>query len=210
MDLTQALLAHPRLYAALHRLVSRGKLARLEEALRCEDLDEAERLNVLDLGCGPGTNAPLFAGSWDYLGIDFERRYIEHAARRLPGRFRQADITCLSDLGERFDLVLLNSVLHHLDDRGAEAAVGCAALHLKPSGLLLAMDMVTPAGASWSSMLRRGLVRLDRGAFCRTAAHLETLFRASFRNVESRPFTLSLLGVDLWDMRLYACRHPIA
>lgn len=211
MDLAQVLLAHPRLYAALHRLVSGGKLAHIERALREDGLDGASRLKVLDLGCGPGTNAPLFtrARSWDYLGVDLNPDYVEYAASRLPGRFRQADITRLSDLGERFDIVLLNSVLHHLDDRGAEGAVACAAVHLQPKGVLLAIDMVTPTGALWGRALRRALVALDRGAFCRSEADLESLFRSHFEHVRIQPFALSLVGTRLWEMRLYACRRPI-
>ena len=36
---------------------------------------------VLDVGCGPGTNASHFVGS-DYLGIDLNPQYIRDAERR--------------------------------------------------------------------------------------------------------------------------------
>ena len=207
MDLTHALLAHPRLYAAFHGAVSRGKLERIAEALRREGLDEAQRLTVLDLGCGPGTSARLFTvkDGWSYTGIDLDPAYIAHARANLSGRFEVGDVTTL-DLGGTFDLVLLNSVTHHLDDAGAQGAIDCAARHLARGGTFLLMDMVTPEGPSRAAALRRLLVGLDRGRHCRTDAELKALLRARFKRVEARPFTLSLARIDLWEMRTYTCR----
>ena len=44
------------------------------------------------MGCGPGTNAHLFAGM-DYTGIDINERYVAYAAERHPGKFIAADAT---------------------------------------------------------------------------------------------------------------------
>ena len=38
---------------------------------------------VLDIGCGPGTMAPLSAGS-EYVGFDASAEYIDQAKRRFP------------------------------------------------------------------------------------------------------------------------------
>ena len=40
---------------------------------------------VLDVGCGPGTNAPHFAHA-DYLGVDINPSYVATAARRYVHR----------------------------------------------------------------------------------------------------------------------------
>ncbi len=69
---------------------------------------------VLDVGCGPGTNSACFAEQ-DYLGIDLNPDYIEYGARRYGRRFEVADATQYRPaVGEPFDFVLLNSLLHHL------------------------------------------------------------------------------------------------
>jgi SAM-dependent methyltransferase len=41
---------------------------------------------VLEVGCGPGTNARLFAPA-QYLGLDWNDAYIQYAKRRHRGRF---------------------------------------------------------------------------------------------------------------------------
>ena len=46
---------------------------------------------VLDVGCGPGTNSAEFVGL-DYLGVDLNPAYIEHARRKHGGRFEVADV----------------------------------------------------------------------------------------------------------------------
>ena len=209
MDLAHTLLVHPRLYAAFHRLVSGRKLLNLERALVVERRRKPA-LKVLDLGCGPGTAATLFSSlGCDYLGIELDQGYVEHARRRFPGRFSQGDITSLDDLGERFDVVVLNSVLHHLDDRGAQAALSSGARHLLPDGALLLMDMVTPRGASPVAALQRLLLSLDRGPFCRSREGLAALASARFQQVERTSFLLPHELAPLWEMELHVCRRPI-
>lgn len=88
-------------------------------------LREQPRARILDLGCGGGDVARLilrharndgFAPS--ILGADPDRRALEHARR-----FPESDLTfraCLSSElvseGARFDIVISNHVIHHLDD----------------------------------------------------------------------------------------------
>src|SRR5690348_4409495 len=70
---------------------------------------------VLDVGCGPGTNAAQFAGM-DYLGIDQNERYISQARRRFGERFAVGDVTRLDvPTDQRYDFILVNSLLHHID-----------------------------------------------------------------------------------------------
>jgi len=77
------------------------------------DLGRVRR--VLDVGCGPGTNTQHFAHA-DYLGIDFNPAYIESARRRHGREFVVADVTKYEvPREERFDLILANSLFHHID-----------------------------------------------------------------------------------------------
>jgi SAM-dependent methyltransferase len=78
------------------------------------DLTRVRR--VLDVGCGPGTNTTLFSDA-DYLGIDINESYIESARRRHRRAFVTADVTTYRGADhQRFDLILVNSLLRHLDD----------------------------------------------------------------------------------------------
>jgi 2-polyprenyl-3-methyl-5-hydroxy-6-metoxy-1,4-benzoquinol methylase len=80
---------------------------------------------LLDIGCGGGDVAVLLA-RWarhdhrrlEITGIDPDRRAFEFARRRkhTPGvTFRQASTAELAAEGLRFDVVISNHVLHHLD-----------------------------------------------------------------------------------------------
>jgi SAM-dependent methyltransferase len=73
---------------------------------------EARKGRVLELGCGPGTNARLF-DPLGYVGIDLSPRYIEAARRHHRGRFVCGDASAF-DLPDEapFDRVFVNSLLY--------------------------------------------------------------------------------------------------
>src|SRR5678816_624774 len=60
----ERLLEHPWVYAAWQTPFVAQKFAPVERALRHEEIRR-----VLDVGCGPGTNAARFRG-FDYVGVD--------------------------------------------------------------------------------------------------------------------------------------------
>src|SRR5688572_20768895 len=122
------LLESPWMYRLWQAPFAEQKLAPL---LAHNDVSAVRR--VLDVGCGPGTNARRFGSSY-YLGLDINPKYIEFARARYRRDFRVADITTYdAPAGERFDLILVNSFLHHLDD---EATIRV----LKQAGSLLSDD----------------------------------------------------------------------
>jgi len=150
---------------------------------------------VLDVGCGPGTNTRRFAHA-DYLGVDINPRYIAYARRRYGRDFRVADVTAGPDLGARFDCVLVNSFLHHVDDAEAHRILGYLARLLTPDGHVHALELVLPAGRS----VARLLARLDRGAHARPLAAWRTLLATHFEPVVFEPYGLGALGMTLWHM----------
>ncbi|MCC4250297.1 methyltransferase domain-containing protein [Microbacterium testaceum] len=79
---------------------------------------------VLDLGCGGGDVVVRLAGlaardgfDVEWVGADPDPRALEAARERERSgvRFVSRDSTALLAAGERFDIVLSNHVLHHLD-----------------------------------------------------------------------------------------------
>jgi len=93
-------------------------------ALLADGAGQVERLRIVDLGCGPGNlTIPLAERlpEAEVVGIDGSRAMLAAAQQRAPGgrpRFRLMQLQDLpGDLG-RFDLLVSNSLLHHLHDPG--------------------------------------------------------------------------------------------
>jgi SAM-dependent methyltransferase len=207
MNWKEWLLERPIVYRTFHRLFSDKKqeqLRRYLERMQC-DLP----IRVLDLGCGPGTNAPLFLDTvrFAYFGIDLNPDYIEAAARRYGLSFRCADITKSPEFLGQYDLVLINSVLHHLTDNEARTLLESACNTLRPGGECVVLDMIQPRRRSLRTLCQRTLIRLDRGFFCRSLEALEKLLSAYFRPIEIHAFSIDFLGITLWDLRLFVCRR---
>lgn len=107
---------HPAASDAIRQLLAGGLLpikARVRAALQ-----HAPQARVLDVGCGSGLFSELVSGA--YLGLDEDRRFIEHARRRY-GAGNRVQFVCqpaapLAYPDQSFDQVLLLNVMHHLPD----------------------------------------------------------------------------------------------
>jgi SAM-dependent methyltransferase len=99
--------------------------------------------DVLEVGCGVGTDASRFARAGArYVGVDRTSRAIELAQRRfaldgLEGMFLRADATALPFADESFDLVYSHGVIHHVEE--TQKAVDEIYRVLRPGGTALAM-----------------------------------------------------------------------
>jgi SAM-dependent methyltransferase len=152
---------------------------------------------VLDVGCGPGTNAPFFMHA-DYLGVDLNARYVDDARRRFPkAMFEVADVTsdAFAD-SHSFDFILMNSLLHHIDDAGACHVLDKVARMLTDAGSVHILDLVLPERPSPA----RVLARLDRGEHPRPLPAWRELFRRSFTEEAFEPYPLGIGPLTLWNM----------
>lgn len=151
---------------------------------------------VLDVGCGPGTNTHHFASA-DYLGIDFNPAYIENARRRHGREFVVADVTKYEVAREeRFDLILANSLFHHIDTASTSRILAHLATLLSDDGHVHVLDLVLPERPSIS----RFLARADRGEYPRPLAEWRQLFTDAFEPVVFEAYPLGVGGVTLWNM----------
>jgi trans-aconitate methyltransferase len=148
---------------------------------------------VLDVGCGPGTNTKCFAEA-EYVGIDINEAYLAHARRSHRGTFIAADLrtAALSDWGA-FDTIIVNSVLHHLDDASVERILERLSQSLTAEGRVHVMELVLPAHLSRARLM----ARLDRGRYARSIAHWSGLFERHLECVVAEPYTF---GGGWWQM----------
>ena len=174
---------------------------KLEPLLHRPDLAEARR--VLDVGCGPGTNTRHFAAA-DYIGVDLNPDYIAYARRRFGRLFIVADVrTFEPPSGEKFDFILVNSLLHHIDDDGTHQILRSLAGLLTPEGHVHILDLILPDRPS----LARAVARWDRGDYPRPAEAWERIFRSYFDPVLTEPYPLGAWGVTLWNMLYFKGRR---
>jgi SAM-dependent methyltransferase len=196
MNLVNRLLEHPRVYAAWQAPFVAEKFAPVERELR-----KRPARRVLDVGCGPGTNAARFAVA-EYTGIDINERYLEQARSKHHGRFICADLETarLPDLGV-FDTVVVNSFLHHLPDDAVHRVLTQVRERLSADGRVHILELVRPDTIS----LARVMAALDRGRFARSLASWSELFGAHFDAVITEPYTF---GRGLWAMVYFQGQAP--
>ena len=168
--------------------------AKLAPVLRHNDLSHAQR--VLDVGCGPGTNCGFF-GHADYLGLDINPRYIDYARDRYGRRFDVADIrTYETPADERFDFVLMNSLLHHIDEANVRRMLLQLRGVLADGGHVHIIDLVLPNRKG----IPRTLAQCDRGDFARPLEAWEEIFGEFYESVVLEPFDVRLGGIRLWNL----------
>ncbi len=165
------------------------------------DLRQAR--SVLDVGCGPGTNAAHFAHT-QYLGIDNNMEYLRNARRRFGRDFVVADIRhpSLAPVA-RFDFILVNSFLHHIETPSTREILSRVADLLSPDGHVHILELVLPAKPSASKLL----AQMDRGNFPRPLKEWKQIFEEFFELVVFEPYPLTGLGTTLWEMIYFKGRR---
>jgi len=158
-----------------------------------------KRASILDIGCGPGTNSSFFK-DWDYLGIDINPLYIEGAKKKYPEmRFETGDAARLTIQGEKFDVILINSMMHHLDDRECDQLLDGIRPLLAIGGAVIVQEPITPTK---DERIMNTLMRQDRGDYFRTLDAWKELFgrnRYKIGNDEFYDIKLAKLVVG-WHM----------
>ena len=167
---------------------------KLAPVLAHNDLAQVHR--VLDVGCGPGTNTDLFRDA-DYLGIDINPDYIKSAQRKHKRPFVVADVTTYDDhAAGKFDFILINSFLHHVDDADVSKVLSRTAGWLTPDGHIHVIEVVSPGDRSIAQLL----ASWDRGRYTRSLGHWRSLLERHLEIAVFETFFLTLMGTKLWNM----------
>jgi SAM-dependent methyltransferase len=187
-SIVQRLLEHPWVYETWQAPFASEKFAPVARSL-----EGRAPGRVLDVGCGPGINAQRFAGA-EYVGVDINDDYLTVARSKYRGHFMQADLehADLSSLGQ-FDMILINSFLHHLQDSSVHRILGQVETLLDPNGRVHILELVLPEHLS----VARVMARLDRGRYARPLDAWRELFASHFEPLSVEPY---LLGKRLWAM----------
>jgi SAM-dependent methyltransferase len=126
-----------------YELVEQHRYTKEWHILAAAGFAETKDLDVLEIGCGLGTDGAQFAKAGaNYTGIDLTEAAVDLARRRfeisrLPGTFRVADAERLDFPNESFDLVYSHGVLHHTPD--TRTAVREVHRVLRPGGRAVVM-----------------------------------------------------------------------
>lgn len=141
-------------------------------------------MKVLDIGCGPGYTLERLPAGLNYIGFDTDAGYIAHAQKRCgtKGTFyhRFFDAKTAKEFAGA-DVVMMNGVMHHIDD--AELAQTLKNIHaaLKPNGVLFTLDGCRYKG---QSRLKKFMIDMDRGKFVRTEKGYRKLLEPLFSKVQ--------------------------
>jgi SAM-dependent methyltransferase len=192
----------PWAYAQLQRLLGSRNFDRW---LVREQLRPKPGQRILDIGCGPAEIVAALPRV-QYLGLDLNPKYVEAARRRFGnrGRFLCRDVREVRfPEHQRFDLVLVKEVVHHLDDAGAERLMELAATVLTDSGRLVTVD---PALDAAERPLARWLIRHDAGGHIREPAAYRGLAESWFEAIDMN-VRQDLLRVP-YTLAILTCRKP--
>jgi SAM-dependent methyltransferase len=191
------LLAHPRAY-----LFWQGKFAEQKLAPMCAHNDLSRVRRVLDVGCGPGTNTRHFAGA-AYLGVDMNPSYISYARRKYRRDFLAADVCeYTAQPGEKYDFILVNSFLHHVDLASTRRILSHLSTLLTADGHVHIIEVAAPD----RGQIARRLASWDRGRYIRPLAEWKNIFAEAFESAVFEPFWLTRFGIQLWNMAYFKGR----
>jgi SAM-dependent methyltransferase len=167
---------------------------------------------ALDLGCGPGDIAIRFLRAYPQAtcdALDGSQPMLDHARAALDGLLGVAprcrlicDLLPSASLPtDHYDLILSNSLLHHLHD--PQVLWRTVRETAKPGALVLVMDLMRPASAAWAEAL-----------VATYAAGAPEVLRTDFRNSLFAAFEpqevvaqLKAAGLDGLEVGVVSDRH---
>jgi SAM-dependent methyltransferase len=180
-------------FAPVYRLwIAPFAAKKMQPIASYNDLGKVKR--VLDIGCGPGTNSAYFRDC-QYYGLDLNPSYIQTARRLHPWASFSAEDATKFQPGEKFEFVLLNSLLHHLDDNQVSVVLKAARRAMTNDGAVHIIELVKAKQG-----IPAFLASKDRGEYPRIEEHWLRLFEQEFQTEIFEPFPVRGLGATLWEM----------
>lgn len=181
MDIKK-ILSNPHIYSFWQRLIGDYKLRKIycHDYVRAKDGDR-----ILDIGCGPANMVEYLPSKIDYVGFDDSDLYIENAKKKFLNSenysFFSQRVNFAQDFEEKFDIIMANAILHHIDDSEAEKLISFASKNLKSGGRFITLD---GCFVERQSQIKQWLLKNDRGKFVRSKDDYFKLFSKYFSNIK--------------------------
>lgn len=175
------ILSIPQIYTLWQKLIGDYKLRKIY----CSNYVKAKNGDrILDIGCGPANMLDYLPENIDYVGFDDSESYIRNAKLKYEKKsysFFCKGVNLAEDFKEKFDIIMANAILHHLDDKEAEKLIAFASKNLKKEGRFVTLD---GCFVSRQSKIKKWLLKNDRGKFIRTKEDYFKLFSNHFNNIK--------------------------
>lgn len=156
---------------------------------------------VLDVGCGFGNLLEYLPRNISYVGIDINEDYIKYAKKAygLRGKFIRADVTKLNLKQEKFDVVFISSLFHHLSDSEMQKLLKSLLRFIKKKTVVVSADSVY---LRKQSFLSRFITAQDRGKYIRDKEGylnlIEKYFSKTHYKIASNLLHLPINLIFIW------------
>jgi SAM-dependent methyltransferase len=142
-------------------------------------------IKILDIGCGTATILKFLPIDIDYTGYDINSEYIKYAKKKYGhmAKFynqRVNDMTFSNS--DKFDVVMADGLMHHLDDVEAINLFQIGYQQLQNKGFMLTID---PAFIHGQKSIDRLITSMDRGQHVKYPEGYKNLAQSIFTKIEA-------------------------
>ena len=190
-SITAFVLSNPIVFNQVRKLIA-GDQANTKDFIK-NALIKYRVKSVLDVGCGTGDFFEAVPTTVNYLGIDINKQFILFARSHYGSKNNQfitQDLTSNQfSLKQKFDAVLLISMLHHLSDIELETILS-KIKKITTKVVIIADIIPEPPGP-----LRKLMVKMDQGKYIRKSGDKLKIL-AKYFSIEEKKLVFSRLAVQ--------------
>jgi 2-polyprenyl-3-methyl-5-hydroxy-6-metoxy-1,4-benzoquinol methylase len=146
------------------------------------------KTKILDVGCGTSYILNLLPNDVDYTGFDLNEKYIADNKLKYPTSTFSVARADTFITNEKYDIVLCNALVHHLDDSDINILFNNIKKFLKPDGRLIILD---PVRVEKPHFFAKFLMDNDRGRNIKSEKGYRKIMEENFSKVKTTTTCLS-------------------
>jgi SAM-dependent methyltransferase len=195
----RSILSIPFVYNTLQRVLG---VTNSEKTIVKEYMSISSNDSILDIGCATAVVLDFMPKDIKYTGFDISSQYINLAKKKYKDRentfFFDTYATTDSLNGEKFDKIIFNKVLHHLEDIEVSQLFDLAKHHLKDNGKVVCID---PCFIENQGFISKLIVSNDRGQNVRRPIEYKNLALKFFLDIKTtQRDDLAWIPIDCYIM----------